>query len=145
MQTKTKAPILATLALTLAGLGAPALAASQDEINATLSGDASIWGGLFALAVADEIRNNCPTMEARTVRATTFVYGLYSQAREYGFSRAEIRAFQTADSTEARMRSEVMAYFGQRGVREGQPDTYCALGQAEIAAGSQAGVLLRAR
>jgi hypothetical protein len=126
-------------------LAMPAAAATQDEINATLSGDAGIWQGLFALAVADEIRNNCPSIEARTIRATAFVYDLYGQARGYGYSRSEIRAFQTADSTETRMRAEVGAYFAQNGVRQGVPDTYCALGRSEIAAGSQAGELLRAR
>ena len=139
-------PTLASLAL-VAGLGlqAPAQAATQDEINATLGADPAIWSGLFTLAVADQIRTYCESIEARTFTATRFVYGLYSQAREYGYSRDEIRAFQRADSTEARLRAEVGAYFAQNGVREGAPETYCALGQAEIAAGSAAGELLRAR
>lgn len=133
----------AFVALSLAA--APAAADTQDSINATLAADATLWQGLFSLAVADEIRKNCDTMEARTLRATSFVYDLYSRARGYGYSRQEIRAFQTADSTEARMRAEVGAYFSEHGVRDGAPETYCALGHAEIAAGSQAGNLLRAR
>ena len=139
---KTLAILTASAAL---GLTAPAMAATQDEINATLGGDAAIWRGLFALAVADEIRNNCESIEARTIRATSFVLGLYNRARDYGYSRSEIRAFQTADSTEVRMRAEVGAYFAQNGVREGVSETYCALGQSEIAAGTQAGDLLSAR
>lgn len=137
------APLLAlTLALTPA---LPAQAVTQDEVNATLGTDAQLWSGLFALAVADQIREKCGTIEARTLRATAFVYELYSQARDHGFSRREIRAFQTAETTEARMRAEVAAYFAQHGVRAGDSETYCALGLAEIAAGSQAGELLRAR
>lgn len=127
------------------GLAVPARATSQDEINATLGADAELWQGLFALALADEIRTHCEQIEARTIRATTFVYGLYSRARGYGYSRQEIRAFQTADSTEARMRSEIGAYVAQHGVRSGAPETYCALGRSEIASGTQAGELLRAR
>lgn len=127
------------------GFAGSAKAATQDEINATLGADQSIWSGLFTLAVADQIRTHCDSIEARTFTVTRFVYGLYSQAREYGYSRDEIRAFQRADSTEARLRAEVGAYFAQNGVREGAPETYCALGQSEIAAGSAAGELLRAR
>ena len=136
--------LIATLMAGLA-LSAPARAATQVEINATLEADTELWQGLFAVALADEIRTHCEAIEARTFRATTFVYGLYSRARGYGYSRAEIRGFQTADSTEARMRAEIGAYVAQHGVRVGAPETYCALGQAEIAAGSQAGELLRAR
>ena len=135
----------AALTVATLGLAAPAHATSQDEINATLQGDAEIWSGLRWLAIADELRNNCDSIEARTFRTTGFVLGLYNRARDHGFSRQEIRAFQTADSTETRMRAEVSAYFAQHGVREGAPDTYCALGLSEIAAGSQAGELLRAR
>ncbi|WP_127104066.1 DUF5333 domain-containing protein [Pararhodobacter zhoushanensis] len=134
----------AVVAATL-GIAAPVQATSQEEINATLQADPQIWRDLFSLAVADEIRKNCETIEARTLRATGFVLGLYNEARSRGYSRQEIRAFQTADSTETRMRAEVMAYFAEHGVREGAPDTYCALGLSEIAAGSQAGELLRAR
>ena len=112
-------------ALVVAGLSlqAPAQAATQDEINATLGGDPAIWQGLFTLAMADQIRTYCDSIEARTFAATRFVYGLYSQAREYGYSRDEIRAFQRADSTEARLRAEVGASFAQHGVREGAPET----------------------
>jgi hypothetical protein len=134
---------LAAILLSLAAL--PAGAATQDEINATLGGDSAIWGGLFTLAVADQIRTHCPTIEAREIRATRFVWGLYNAARGYGYSRQEIRAFQTHDSTETRMRAEVSAYFAEHGVREGEPETYCALGLTEISAGTQAGELLRAR
>ncbi len=144
----TRIPLTLVAVLLAAGLGlsAPARAnPTQDQINATLAADPQIWQGLFALALADEIRNHCEAIEARTLRATSFVYGLYNRARDHGYSRDQIRAFQRADSTEARMRTEVMAYFTQHGVREGVPDSYCALGRSEIAAGSQAGELLRAR
>lgn len=127
-------------------LASPALATPQEQINATLGGDAELWAGLRALAIADEIRNNCPEgIEARTLRATSRVLDLYNRARSYGYSRAEIRAFQVHDTTETRMRAEVGAYFAQNGVRVGVTETYCALGRSEIAAGTPAGELLRAR
>ena len=138
-------PLTLTLAAALALSATAAPAQTQDEINARLGGDAALWTGLFAVALADELRNRCEGLEARTLRATSFVFGLYNRARDYGYSRQQIRAFQTADSTEARMRAEVNAYFAANGVREGDAETYCALGRSEIAAGTQAGELLRAR
>lgn len=126
-------------------LASPAAATSQAQVNATLSADTQIWSGLYALALGNEIQENCSSIDVRTFRATRFVYGLYSRARGYGFSRDEIRGFQRADSTETRLRAEVMAYFAENGVREGNEQSYCDLGRAEIFAGSQAGELLRAR
>ena len=135
-------PAAAALMLAVA---VPAGATTQDQVNATLGADADLWRGLFALALADQIRTRCDTIEARTLRSTAFVLSLYNRARDHGFTRDQIRAFQRADSTEARMTAEVMAYFASNGVREGEAETYCALGRAEIAAGTQAGELLRAR
>ena len=131
--------------LALGLMTAPVLATTQQEINTTLRNDAAIWDGLFVLALADQIRETCPTMEARTLRATRFVFSVYSRARDYGYSRAEIRAFQVDDGTEVQMRARVQGYFDQNGVRMGAPETFCALGSAEIAAGTPAGTLLRAR
>jgi len=135
----------ATTALMLLALPVSASSQSQDEINATLGGDPDLWDGLFAVALADQIRENCDTIQARSLRATAFIYDLYSTARGYGFSRAEIRAFQVDDGTAERMRAQVHDYFDENGVREDAPETYCVLGLAEIAAETSAGTLLRAR
>lgn len=137
---KSLAPLFA-LALAVS----PVQATTQAEVNATLGGDAEIWSGLFALAMGNELQENCEAIDVRTLRTTRFVYGLYSRARGFGYSRDQIRAFQRADSTEARLRREVMAYFAEHGVQSGDQQSYCDLGRAEIAAGSQAGELLRAR
>tara|TARA_R110002124_G_scaffold54062_3_gene154272 strand:- start:3353 stop:3775 length:423 start_codon:yes stop_codon:yes gene_type:complete len=126
-------------------IAAPLWAAPQEEINATLGADTEIWNGLFAIALADQIRENCDSISARNFRAMRFIYGLYGRAREYGYSRQDIQAFQRDDAVGDRMRAEVMAYFAENGVREGASETYCALGLAEISADTPAGNLLRAR
>ena len=136
---------LATMLL-CATLAAPALAAQpQAEVNATLRADAEIYNGLFAMAVGDQIRRNCDTIDARMVRALTFARGLERRARSLGFSEPQIRAFLDSREEKDMMRAHVERYFAQNGVRAGEPETYCALGRAEIARGSQAGALLRAR
>jgi len=135
--------ILLSAAL-LAGL-APALSAGMAETNAALRADARVYNGLFALAVADQVRKNCPRIAPRMVQAMTFLHGLRSYANRQGFSDAEITAFIESREEKDLMRAHVLRYFAANGVVENEPETYCALGHAEIAAGSQAGALLRAR
>ncbi|MBN8291615.1 DUF5333 domain-containing protein [Rhodobacter sp. NTK016B] len=142
MKTLKTALAVATLAL---AYPAAAQEVSQDEVNATLGADPQLWAGLFQLAMAWDIDNNCDSIEPRRIAATSYIFGLYNQARAYGYSRRQIRTFQTADSTEARLRSEVGAYYEANGVVEGDAETYCALGRAEMAAGSPAGQLMRTR
>lgn len=136
--------VLATaLALALAG---PALGSTQAEANAALRADAEIWGGLMALAIAREVSDRCPGLEARTFRGQTFVLGLYNRARGLGYPRAQIMAFIDDEAEKARLRTEVTAWFAARGLREGAaPDGFCTLGQAEIAGQTLAGSFLRAR
>lgn len=133
-----------TLAIALS-LATPAMADRQDDVNAALWENAEIWNGLFAIALGDRIRTHCDSIEARVFRTTAFVLSLYNAARAMGFSRDEIRASQVHPDTAARMTAQVMAYEREHGVREGQPQTFCALGQAEMAARSQVGELLRTR
>lgn len=135
-------------ALILAGalaLAAPAAAATQDEANAALRGDAEIWGGLMALAIAREVADRCPTLEARTFRGQTFVLGLYNRARDLGYPRGQILAFIDDEGEKARLRREVTEWFAARGLSESSdPQGFCTLGQAEIAADTLAGSFLRA-
>lgn len=131
------------LAVTLAA--SPAMAVTQDEVNATLRADAQVWGGLLALGIAHGISEICPSFEARTFSGRLFLLGLYNRARSLGYSRAQIRDFVEDDAEKARLRTEVLAHFARNGAREDAPDTVCALGRAEIAAGSLAGDYIRAR
>lgn len=132
------------MALVLACAAMPA-AASQAAVNDALRGNPEIYNGLFAIAVADQVRKNCDSISPRMIRAFTFARSLQARAREMGFSDAEIDAFLDSDAEKARMRASVTRYFAQNGVVESDPETYCALGRTEIARASQAGVLLRAR
>ncbi|WP_416349384.1 DUF5333 family protein [Pararhodobacter sp.] len=52
------------------------------------------------------------------------------------FPVPRFRAFQTNEDARAELRVRVLAYFNQHGVREGAPETFCALGNAEISAGT---------
>ena len=60
-----------------------------------------------------------------------------------GYSEAEIDAYIASDVEKERQRDIRDAYMAARGVDKDVPETYCALGKAEIEKGGQIGALLR--
>ena len=133
--------VACVLSMSVAG----AQARTQAEVNAALRSDQEIYNGLYVMGIAHGIRDICPTIEARMLRANSLALNLYSRARSLGFTYAEVRAFLRDEGNKAEMRAIVIAYYNQRGADIEQPQTICALGEAEIAAGTSAGSLLRAR
>ncbi len=104
-----------------------------------------IENGLFAIAVADKIRKECNGISARMLRAHLKLRALHGHAKELGYTDEAIKAYVSSDAQKARMRRKRDAYFVKQGVVQGQPETYCKLGLAEIAHSSLIGALLRAR
>jgi hypothetical protein len=137
--------VLVALALVAPTL-APAQATTQAQANAALRADPTIWNSLTALAIAREVGDRCPSIEARTLRGRTHVLSLYNHARGLGYSRQQIMTFIDDRAEKARLRTEVTAWFAARGLREGAAaDGFCALGRTEISTGTLAGSFLRAR
>ena len=115
------------------------------QVSAALRANPDVYQGLFALALAHGIRDICPSIEERSLRVNFFTLGLYNRARSLGFSHSQVTGFVEDQSEVDRMFAEVIAHVRARGVRETDIDAVCALGRAEIAAGTQAGALLRQR
>lgn len=120
-------------------LAAPA--AAQDV--PALSRDPRITEGLFATAMAYEIGRVCPTLDGRRVEGLAFLLSLQAYARSQGFSQDEIDAYIDDEAEFDRLEGIARERLAGMGAVEGQPGTYCAVGQAEIAKGSQVGRLLR--
>jgi len=130
--------------LALALLAAPAHAETQAEANAALRADPEVWSGLMALAIANEVSERCPSLEARMFRGRTYVLGLYNRARSLGYPRAQILAFIDDEGEKARLRREVTAWFAARDLTESSDQAgFCALGRDEIAGQTLAGSFLR--
>ena len=106
---------------------------------------AEIDGALFDLGVADRIRKNCPTISARMLRAISYVHDLEQRARALGYTSEEIDAYTDSDAEKDRMKARAKVFFAQRGVDTSDPQSYCALGRAEIQKSSRIGSLLRAK
>ncbi|MGR3839238.1 MAG: DUF5333 domain-containing protein [Cognatishimia sp.] len=104
----------------------------------------SIWNGLLNIGIANEIRETCPDISARMLRATLRLNSIHNEAKSLGYSSEEIDAFRNSEANKAKMRAQGESYMTKNGVVAGDPDSYCALGRAEIAKSSQIGTLLRA-
>ena len=118
---------------------------AQAEVNEQLRSVPKIYNGLFAVAVANEVRRECEEIGPRVISAWRFVRGLQAHARELGYTDEQTEAFVTDKGEQDRMQVHVDRYLDQNGVSEDDPESYCALGRAEISAGSQAGQLLYIR
>jgi len=140
-----RAGVLAGVMAMLSLGAATAQARTQAEVNAALRADPEIYNGLLVMGIAHGIRDTCPTIEARMIRGHSMALALYNRARSMGYSYNEIRTFLRDDANKDELRAIVIAYYNQQGARVEQPETICALGRAEIAAGTPAGALLRAR
>lgn len=119
-------------------------AAGAAQAKQDLKDVSSVWNGLLSIGIANEIRETCPEISARMVRAALRLNSIQNEAKGLGYSAEEIDAFRTSEANKAAMRSEGEAYMKDNGVVKGDPATYCALGHAEIAKSSQIGRLLRA-
>jgi len=99
--------------------------------------------GIITAGMAIEIGDICPNVSVRLIRGYSFLNSLKSHARSLGYSNDEIDAYTGDKAEEARLKVVARARLAGMGAVSGQPETYCAVGRTEIAAGSQLGRLLR--
>ncbi|MFU8882924.1 MAG: DUF5333 domain-containing protein [Rhodobacterales bacterium] len=100
--------------------------------------DRMLW-----VAIAIEISDRCDSIDPRTMRGLNYLWSLRSDARELGYSTAEIRAYVDSKAEKDRMRARGEAYLRARGLDPDNNADLCKLGQAEIAKSSQIGAFLR--
>ena len=99
---------------------------------------------LMAAVVGDVIRNTCPNISARMVTVFFKAKELEKYARKAGYEENEVKAFLKDKSEKARIKGMAMDYMAANGVVDGDIDSYCALGTAEIEKDSLIGALLKA-
>lgn len=136
------APVLAA---PIAALVALALLAGPVAAKPPLREVAQIDDALLEIGIADAIRKNCPSIDARLLRATRMLWNIKGQANDLGYSDAEIDAYRKSDAEKDRLKARGAAFFKARGVDTSDPQSYCRLGKAEIQKQSRIGSLLRAK
>ena len=100
---------------------------------------------LMAGVVGDEIRKNCPTISPRYFTVWRKLEALKQYAIRQGYEREEVKAFLKDPKEKARVKKMAADYMAARGVKPGDAESYCRLGEEEIAKKSLIGQLLRSR
>ena len=130
---------LIAIALTAATLAAPALALEP------LPQERYINDRLIAARVADRVRRECPSINARIVYARSQARALKRYAENKGYSSSEIDAFLDSKQDKARIYAAAEDYLTRNGARKGDAESFCRIGRNEIASKSVAGSLLVAK
>lgn len=97
---------------------------------------------LIAAAAGDMLRQTCPSLSARFLVVLLKMKQLESYARSKGYAEEEVTLFLKDKAEKARVKAAAIAYLTAAGVRDGDVDSYCAVGRAEIAKDTLAGSLL---
>lgn len=125
--------------LALGLLAVPALALEP------LSQEKYINDRLISARIADRVRRECPSINARIVYAWSQARALKRYAEKKGYSSAQIDAFLDSKQDKARIYSVAEDYLDRKGARKGDARSFCRIGQNEIASNSVAGSLLVAK
>ncbi len=122
-----------------AGLATAAPAAALGPLKDVTA----ISEGLIATGIAVEISDVCDELQPRLLRGIAYLNSLKDHARSLGYSEAQIDAYVDDRAEKRRLEAIARARLAEKGAVEGRPETYCAVGRAEIAADSAIGRLLR--
>jgi hypothetical protein len=98
--------------------------------------------GLIQTAIAYEISEVCEEIDGRRLAGIAFLWSLQSEARRLGYSREAIEAFVDDDVEKDRLEGIARERLRAMGAVDGEAETYCRVGRAEIAADSRIGQLL---
>ncbi len=134
--------LLKPLILAVALVPAGAVAASDLP---PLAQNERVKGEFLAAAIGDEIRENCPTISARMFYAFSRLNDLRAYAKSLGYTNDDIDEMRKNPENKAELRRLRDRYLQQNGVVAGNAQSYCRLGQQEIANRTLVGSLLRAR
>lgn len=130
---------LIATALTAATLASPALALEP------LAQERYVNDRLIAARVADRVRRECPSINARIVYAWSQARALKRYAENKGYPASEIDAFLDSKQDKARIYAAAEDYLTRNGARKGDAKSFCRIGRNEIASKSVAGSLLVAK
>lgn len=124
---------------------AAAILAGPASALEPLSQERYVNDRLIAARIADRIRRECPTIDGRLVFAYQQARALQRYALDKGYSKEQIDAFLDSETDKKRIYAVADDYMARNGVVKGNPDSYCKLGQSEIAGRTVTGSLLVAK
>jgi hypothetical protein len=95
--------------------------------------------------IGDAIADNCPSIEARKLRALGELNNLRDYALKQGYEAKVVREFVTSDTEKAKFKAEAAEWLKAKGAEPGNAEAYCTIGEEEIAKESLVGYLLRSK
>ena len=108
-----------------------------------LKDESSVRDGIIAVGMAYEIGDKCGSIEARYLRGLSYLNQLKSHAAELGYTQAEIDGYIDDHAEKDRLEALARQQLADLGAIVGDEASYCAVGTAQIVAGTQVGQLLR--
>lgn len=102
-----------------------------------------VFDRILTGAIVNEIFTKCATINPRKLKATLFVIGTVNYAKKLGYTMDDIDELRSDSAQEKRLNRAVDAYLRANGVNKSQPETYCALGFAEMENKSLIGSFLK--
>ena len=126
-------------------IAATLAAASPAAALEPLSQERYINDRLIAARVADRIRRECSSIDARMIFAFTQARALKRYALDKGYSEEQVETFLDSKADKQRIYGIAEDYLARKGATAGNEDGFCKLGRDEIAAGSVIGSLLSAK
>lgn len=100
---------------------------------------------LIAARIADRIRRECPSIDARMIYAFGQARALKKYALDKGYSEAQVEAFLDSKPDKERIYATAESYLKTNGVNAGDAESFCRLGREEIARNTVTGSLLVAK
>lgn len=111
----------------------------------SLRDEPTIDGPMLSVAIAIEVSDKCPSIDARKIKGLNYLWGLKSAAKKLGYSDAQIKAYVESDAEKARMRKLGESYVRSKGLNPASVADLCTLGSNEIVANTLTGSFLRIR
>lgn len=132
--------VLSGLVAGLVGLCLSGAAMAEDKVP--LVENAHIRDSLVAGRVADVLRTECGSLQARMLLALQKLNDLRDYAVAQGYTEAEVKAFLKDKAQKDAMKAIAAEYLAKAGAVAGDEESYCRVGRDEIAKGTLAGSLL---
>lgn len=107
-----------------------------------LSQNEHVNSRLISARIADRIRNECSSLNARMVYAYGQARQLKRHAEGLGYSSAQIDAFLDSRAERDRIYAAADRYLTQAGAARGDGESYCRVGRDEIARNTYTGSFL---
>ena len=104
---------------------------------------AKVRDGIIFVGMAYELSEKGDTINARLFRGFSYLQSLQNHARDLGYSDTEIDAYINDNTEKDRLETIARTQLSLLGVTEGDPDSYCTVGRAQIDANTRVGWLLR--